>query len=67
MTDGVAGILNGEGKSLVKVPNIDEFIRDYKRMEHICKDGAMRSYCFQRLQMLDSAFKMHVTGECNKF
>ena len=23
--------------------------------------GAMRSFCFQRLQLLDSAFKMHVT------
>jgi len=62
MTDGVAEILNEDGKSLVQVPNIDEFIKDYKRIEHICKHGAMRSFCFQRLQMLDSAFKMHVTA-----
>eukprot|EP00551_Chaetoceros_affinis_P007281 CAMPEP_0203674202 /NCGR_PEP_ID=MMETSP0090-20130426/15255_1 /ASSEMBLY_ACC=CAM_ASM_001088 /TAXON_ID=426623 /ORGANISM="Chaetoceros affinis, Strain CCMP159" /LENGTH=840 /DNA_ID=CAMNT_0050540011 /DNA_START=163 /DNA_END=2682 /DNA_ORIENTATION=- len=51
-----------EGVGLITVPNIDEFVNDYRQMEFICADGAMRSFCFQRLQMLHSAFKMHVTA-----
>ena len=34
---------------------------DYQRLVEISSSGAMRSFCFQRLQLLDSAFKMHVT------
>jgi len=30
--------------SLITVPNIDEFIKDYKRLEVLCSDGAMRSF-----------------------
>jgi hypothetical protein len=67
MTNGIAQLLNQDGKSLVDVPDIDEFIKDYKRIETICGHGAMRSFCFQRLQMLDSAFKMHVTGTCRSY
>ena len=63
MHDGVVQILNADGKNLVQVPSIDDFMKDYKRLEQVCQHGAMRSFCFQRLQMLDSAFKMHVTGE----
>lgn len=33
-----------KGKSLITVPDIDEFIKDYRRMEVICADGAMRSF-----------------------
>lgn len=62
MTDGVAEILNADGQNVIQVPNIKEFITDYKRIEYLCGHGAMRSFCFQRLQMLDSAFKMHVTA-----
>mmetsp|Transcript_6923 Transcript_6923/g.8015 ORF Transcript_6923/g.8015 Transcript_6923/m.8015 type:complete len:781 (+) Transcript_6923:236-2578(+) len=50
------------GENLVTVPSIDDFMKDYKRLEAICCDGAMRSFCFQRLQMLSSAFKMHATS-----
>jgi AMP deaminase len=60
--NGVAIIYDerDSGINLIQVPNLQEFVNDYKRMEYICSDGAMRSFCFQRLQMLDSAFKMHV-------
>jgi hypothetical protein len=53
--------------NLCPVPNVAEFVKDYKRLVHIASDGAMRSYSFQRLQMLSAAFKMHVTGKCGSF
>lgn len=31
-------------KNVLTVPNIDEFIKDYKRLEVICTHGAMRSF-----------------------
>ena len=51
-----------EKKSLVQVPSIIEFVCDYTRLTEIASDGAMRSFCFQRLQLLSNAFKMHVTA-----
>lgn len=49
-----------EGKSICTVPTIDDFYVDHERLVEIVSDGAMRSFCFQRLQLLSSAFKMHV-------
>lgn len=48
-------------QNLVQVPNEDEFYKDYQRLIEIANDGSMRSYCFQRLQLLSSAFRTHVT------
>lgn len=48
--------------NLIQVPQLHEFVNDYHRLVEIASDGAMRSFCFQRLQMLTSAFKMHVTA-----
>ncbi len=31
-------------ENLITVPSIDEFIQDYRRLEVICTDGAMRSF-----------------------
>lgn len=47
--------------NLVQVPNVEEFNKDYHRLVDIANDGSMRSFCFQRLQLLSSAFRMHVT------
>ena len=47
--------------NLCQVPNIDDFHRDYTRLVDIVNQGAMRSYCFQRLQILSTAFRMHTT------
>ena len=47
--------------NLITVPSLETFVSDYKRLEEISSSGAMRSFSFQRLQLLDSAFKMHVT------
>jgi AMP deaminase len=49
------------GVNLIQVPSIDEFVVDYERLVEICAEGAMRSFCFQRLQLLSSSFKMHTT------
>ena len=62
-TEGVAEIRHpdiGE-ESLIQVPNIAEFSQDYNRSVEICSEGAVRSFCFQRLQMLSTSFKMHTT------
>jgi AMP deaminase len=47
--------------NLSTVPNVEEFSKDYHRMVEMVNEGFMRSYCFQRLQLLSSAFRTHVT------
>ena len=47
--------------NLVQVPNVELFSKDYSKLVEICSEGAMRSFCFQRLQMLSTSFKMHTT------
>jgi len=47
--------------SLVSVPDIAEFAHDYNRLVEMVSEGAMRSFCFQRLQLLSTSFKMHNT------
>ena len=66
--DGVVELHHPEGldsggkqKNLVRVPNIDQFHTDYNRLVEMVNEGAMRSFCFQRLQLLSTAFKMHIT------
>lgn len=64
--EGVAEIFHesdspGSGVNLIQVPNIEQFHRDYTRLVELVSDGAMRSFCFQRLQMLSTSFKMHST------
>eukprot|EP00520_Triparma_pacifica_P006083 CAMPEP_0118651528 /NCGR_PEP_ID=MMETSP0785-20121206/10834_1 /TAXON_ID=91992 /ORGANISM="Bolidomonas pacifica, Strain CCMP 1866" /LENGTH=810 /DNA_ID=CAMNT_0006543987 /DNA_START=233 /DNA_END=2662 /DNA_ORIENTATION=+ len=49
-----------DGDSLCYIPSIFEFMNDYTRLKQICSDGATRSFSFQRLQLLSSAFKTHV-------
>eukprot|EP00549_Striatella_unipunctata_P010597 CAMPEP_0118702700 /NCGR_PEP_ID=MMETSP0800-20121206/18057_1 /TAXON_ID=210618 ORGANISM="Striatella unipunctata, Strain CCMP2910" /NCGR_SAMPLE_ID=MMETSP0800 /ASSEMBLY_ACC=CAM_ASM_000638 /LENGTH=728 /DNA_ID=CAMNT_0006603971 /DNA_START=63 /DNA_END=2249 /DNA_ORIENTATION=- len=62
--NGILQLFHKDNKTenLCKVPTIDEFVPDYNRLVEVCSSGAMRSYCFQRLQMLSSAFKMHITA-----
>jgi AMP deaminase len=64
-TEGVAEIFRESDESMDQnlciVPNIEEFHRDYTRLVEISNEGAMRSFCFQRLQILSTAFRMHVT------
>jgi AMP deaminase len=50
-----------EASSLVTVPTIDSFSKDYNRLVEMVSEGGMRSFCFQRLQMLSTSFKMHNT------
>uniref|UniRef100_A0A6U3UET0 Uncharacterized protein n=2 Tax=Ditylum brightwellii TaxID=49249 RepID=A0A6U3UET0_9STRA len=59
--DGVA-VITHEDENVITVPSIEDFISDYQSLVEICSDGAMRSFCFQRLQMLTSVFKMHITA-----
>lgn len=47
--------------NLVAVPPLESFVADYNRLVEVAASGALRSFSFQRLQMLTSAFKMHVT------
>lgn len=47
--------------NLITVPDLPTFVADYQRLVEMASSGAMRSFSFQRLQMLTSAFKMHVT------
>jgi AMP deaminase len=47
--------------NLCQVPTIDDFHRDYTKLVELVELGAMRSYCFQRLQILSTGFRMHMT------
>ena len=49
-------------RSLVLVPNIDDFVKDYYRLVEMVSEGEIRTFCFNRLQLLSAAFKMHVTA-----
>ena len=62
---GVCEIYNASDfrrtNNLITVPSLESFVKDYQRLVEISSSGAMRSFSFQRLQLLDSAFKMHTT------
>lgn len=61
---GIVEIFDADGqdpkKSLITVALIDQFQKDHKRLEEMVSHGKMRSFCFQRLQLLSSSFKTHV-------
>jgi len=63
--NGVMEIYHSEDtektNNLSTVPSVEEFDTDYKRTTEMVGEGAMRSYCFQRLQLLSSGFRTHVT------
>jgi AMP deaminase len=63
--DGVVELFaetdHDRANNLSFVPYIKDFKDDYMRLVKLVSDGAMRSFCFQRLQLLSSAFKMHTT------
>ncbi len=46
--------------NLSKVPTVDEFEKDYKQTTEMVGEGYMRTFCFQRLQLLSSAFRTHI-------
>jgi AMP deaminase len=47
--------------NLVQVPNVEQFQQDYHKLVEITSEGVMRSFCFQRLQILSTSYKMHTT------
>ena len=53
---------NDQKSPLITLPDIDSFIQDYERLVHIATSGSLRTFSFQRLQMLTQAFKMHITA-----
>lgn len=57
----VPGTTTTDDQSLVRIPTIATFSKDYHRLVEWVSEGAMRSFCFQRLQMLSTSFKMHIT------
>lgn len=61
--EGVAEIFHSSqtDTNLVVVPNVEQFSADYSKLVELSSEGAMRSFCFQRLQMLSTSFKMHTT------
>ena len=60
---GVAEIYHSSlpNQNIVEVPSVERFSKDYNRIVELVSEGAMRSFCFQRLQMLSTSFKMHTT------
>ena len=50
-----------KANNLSKVPTVEEFEKDYQKTTDMVTEGYMRTYCFQRLQLLSSAFRTHVT------
>jgi AMP deaminase len=50
-----------KANNLCRVANVAEFSEDYHRLVDIVNHGTTRSFAFQRLQILSSAFRMHIT------
>jgi hypothetical protein len=44
------------------VPSIDDYNHDYGKLVEMISEGAMRSFSFQRLQLLSTAFKVGRMG-----
>jgi hypothetical protein len=70
-SDGVVGLFpsnqppssgDSHSPSLVTVPSIDAFVKDYDRLVEMVSEGAMRTFCFSRLQHLSVSFKMHTNA-----
>jgi AMP deaminase len=61
--EGVAEIYHTTNldTNLIQVLNIEQFSADYNHLVELTSEGAMRSFCFQRLQILSTSFKMHTT------
>jgi len=63
--DGVMELYTAEDteqqNNLCAVPTVEEFDKDYQNITEMVSEGFMRSYCFQRLQLLSSGFKTHTT------
>jgi len=61
---GVAELYHSSqpGRNLVQVPDIGEFGRDYARLVELVSEGAMRSFCFQRLQLLSTCTSLLFRG-----
>ena len=61
--DGIAEITHPSkpDNSLIRVPTVEDFYADYTNLVEMVSEGAIRSFCFQRLQMLSTSFKMHTT------
>jgi AMP deaminase len=66
-SDGVCELHHAASPSqnLITVPLVDAFRSDYATLVELVSEGAMRSFCFQRLQMLSTGFKMHATMNAN--
>jgi hypothetical protein len=70
-SDGVVGLFpsnqhpssgDSHPHSLVNVPSIEAFVKDYYRLVEMVSEGAMRTFCFSRLQHLSVSFKMHTNA-----
>mmetsp|Transcript_5129 Transcript_5129/g.10342 ORF Transcript_5129/g.10342 Transcript_5129/m.10342 type:complete len:749 (-) Transcript_5129:200-2446(-) len=58
--NGVVEIFYGdEETNLCCVPDLDTYVHDYNRLVEIVSDGKVRTYSFQRLEMLSKLFKIH--------
>ena len=62
-TKGVMEVFHASlpGQNLFDLPGIEQFHHDYQQLAEAVSEGAVRSFCFQRLQLLSTAFKMHTT------
>lgn len=62
-TEGVMEVYHTSATdtNLIQVPTVEKFQSDYNHLIESTSEGAMRSFCFQRLQILSTSFKMHTT------
>lgn len=61
--DGIMELFHesSPGKNICQVPSIQHFKEDYNALTEMTSEGAVRSFSFQRLQLLSTSFKMHTT------
>ncbi|KMS83353.1 hypothetical protein BVRB_033880, partial [Beta vulgaris subsp. vulgaris] len=63
MVDGVAHVWETPDKSKDPMPfrSVKEFYEDLDVLSDIVADGPTKTFCYKRLQILDSRFMMHTT------
>ena len=60
--DGVVNIFenfDGSSRNLVPVPSVDEFYADMDFLFNLRSSGPVQTYCFNRLQLIQTKFELH--------
>lgn len=59
VVDGLPRLLDSEGKELFAPINRNDYLTSLHQLIELCHSGPSRTYCYQRLQLLEARFDLH--------